>query len=204
MLIKLYNENPNMRQVLQVVEILRNGGIIIYPTDTVYALGCDILNQKAVERIAQLKGVKLEKAQFSFIFYDLSHIADYTKPISNSVFKVMKRNLPGPFTFILEANNHVPRYFKGKKKTVGIRIPNNNIIREIVKELGNPIYATSIHDEDEIIAYTTDPELIHEQYDNKVEAVIDGGFGDNQVSTIVDCTSGEIEIIREGKGKLIF
>ncbi len=204
MLIKLYNENPNMRQVLQVVEILRNGGIIIYPTDTVYALGCDILNQKAVERIAQLKGVKLEKAQFSFIFYDLSHIADYTKPISNSVFKVMKRNLPGPFTFILEANNNVPRYFKGKKKTVGIRIPNNNIIREIVKELGNPIYATSIHDQDEIIAYTTDPELIHEQYENKVEAVIDGGFGDNQVSTVVDCTSDEIEIIREGKGELIF
>ncbi len=204
MLIKLYNENPNMRQVLQVVEILRNGGIIIYPTDTVYALGCDILNQKAVERIAQLKGVKLEKAQFSFIFYDLSHIADYTKPISNSVFKVMKRNLPGPFTFILEANNNVPRYFKGKKKTVGIRIPNNNIIREIVKELGNPIYATSIHDDDEIIAYTTDPELIHEQYENKVEAVIDGGFGDNQVSTVVDCTSDEIEIIREGKGELIF
>ena len=204
MLIKLYNENPNMRQVLQVVEILRNGGIIIYPTDTVYALGCDILNQKAVERIAQLKGVKLEKAQFSFIFYDLSHIADYTKPISNSVFKVMKRNLPGPFTFILEANNNVPRYFKGKKKTVGIRIPNNNIIREIVKELGNPIYATSIHDQDEIIAYTTDPELIHEQYENKVEAVIDGGFGDNQVSTVVDCTSDEIEIVREGKGDLIF
>lgn len=204
MLIKLYNENPNMRQVLQVVEILRNGGIIIYPTDTVYALGCDILNQKAVERIAQLKGVKLEKAQFSFIFYDLSHIADFTKPIPNSVFKVMKRNLPGPFTFILEANNNVPRYFKGKKKTVGIRVPNNNIIREIVKELGNPIYATSIHDDDEIIAYTTDPELIHEQYENKVEAVIDGGFGDNQVSTVVDCTSDEIEIVREGKGDLIF
>lgn len=204
MLIKLYNENPNMRQVLQVVEILRNGGIIIYPTDTVYALGCDILNQKAVERIAQLKGVKLEKAQFSFIFYDLSHIADFTKPIPNTVFKVMKRNLPGPFTFILEANNNVPRYFKGKKKTVGIRVPNNNIIREIVKELGNPIYATSIHDEDEIIAYTTDPELIHEQYENKVEAVIDGGFGDNQVSTVVDCTSDEIEIVREGKGDLIF
>lgn len=204
MLIKLYNENPNMRQVLQVVEILRNGGIIIYPTDTVYALGCDILNQKAVERIAQLKGVKLEKAQFSFIFYDLSHIADFTKPIPNTVFKVMKRNLPGPFTFILEANNNVPRYFKGKKKTVGIRVPNNNIIREIVKELGNPIYATSIHDDDEIIAYTTDPELIHEQYENKVEAVIDGGFGDNQVSTVVDCTSDEIEIVREGKGDLIF
>lgn len=204
MLIKLYEENPNIRQILQVVDILRNGGIIIYPTDTVYALGCDILNQKAVERIAQLKGVKLEKAQFSFIFYDLSHIADYTKPISNSVFKVMKRNLPGPFTFILEANNNVPRYFKGKKKTVGIRIPNNNIIREIVKELGNPIYATSIHDQDEIIAYTTDPELIYEQYENKVEAVIDGGFGDNQVSTVVDCTSDEIEIIREGKGELIF
>jgi tRNA threonylcarbamoyl adenosine modification protein (Sua5/YciO/YrdC/YwlC family) len=204
MLIKLYNENPNMRQVLQVVEILRNGGIIIYPTDTVYALGCDILNPKAVERIAQLKGVKLEKAQFSFIFYDLSHIADFTKPIPNTVFKVMKRNLPGPFTFILEANNNVPRYFKGKKKTVGIRVPNNNIIREIVKELGNPIYATSIHDDDEIIAYTTDPELIHEQYENKVEAVIDGGFGDNQVSTVVDCTSDEIEIVREGKGDLIF
>lgn len=203
MLFKLYDKNPDQRKIIQIVDILRKGGLIIYPTDTVYALGCDIMNQKAVEKVANLKGIKVEKSHFSFICYDLSHISDYTKPISNNIFKLMKRNLPGPFTFILNANNNVPRYFKGKKKTVGIRIPDNNIIREIVKELGNPIFSTSIHSDNEIEAYITDPELIHETNSNTVDLVIDGGFGDNRVSTIIDCTNEYYEIVREGKGELL-
>ena len=203
MLIKLYEENPDQRRIDQVIEVLRNGGLIAYPTDTVYGIGCDIMNQKAVERVASLKGIQLEKSHFSFICYDLSHLSDYTRPIPNNIFKLMKRNLPGPFTFILEANNNVPRYFKGKKKTVGIRVPDNNIIREIVRELGNPIFSTSVHSEDEIEAFMTDPELIHEEYADKIDLVIDGGFGDNQVSTVVDCTGNALEILREGKGELI-
>lgn len=204
MLIKLYEENTEQRRVDQIVDILRSGGIIIYPTDTVYSIGCDITKEKAVEKIARLKGIKIEKAHFSFICHDLSHLSDYTRPISNNVFKLMRRNLPGPFTFILEANSNVPRYFKGKKKTIGIRVPNNSIIREIVRELGNPIFSSSIHDSDEIIAYTTDPELIHEEWSEKVDVVIDGGYCGNEVSTIIDCTNNEIEIVREGKGELIW
>lgn len=204
MLIKLYDNNPDQRRINQIVDVLRKGGLIIYPTDTVYSIGCDITNQKAVEKVAKLKGIKVEKSHFSFICYDLSHISDYTKPISNNIFKLMRRNLPGPFTFILGANNNVPRYFKGKKKTVGIRIPDNNIIREIVKELGNPIFSTSVHSDNEIEAYMTDPELIHETYSDKVDLVIDGGFGDNQVSTVIDCTNDDYEIIRIGKGELLF
>ena len=198
----MFNENPNPRDVRQVVEVLRNSGVIIYPTDTVYGMGCDITNQKAVERVARLKGIKVEKANFSFICSDLSHLSDYTRPISNTVFKLMKKNLPGPFTFILEANNNVPKYFKGKKKTVGIRVPDNNIIHHIVSELGNPILSTSIYDDDEILEYTTDPELIHEKYQNDVDIVIDGGYGELVPSTVVDCTTDVIEIIREGKGIL--
>lgn len=204
MLLRLYNENPNPRDVRKVVDVLRDGGIIIYPTDTVYGLGCDITNPKAVEKVARFKGIKIEKSNFSFICSDLSHISDYTKPISNTVFKLMKKNLPGPFTFILEANNNVPRYFKGKKKTVGIRVPDNNIIREIVYELGNPILSTSIRDEDEIIEYTTDPELIYEKYQDIVDIVIDGGYGELVPSTVVDCTGDELQIVREGKGILDF
>ncbi len=204
MLIKLYEENTEQRRVDQIVDILRSGGIIIYPTDTVYSIGCDITKEKAVEKIAKLKGIKIEKAHFSFICHDLSHLSDYTRPIPNNVFKLMRRNLPGPFTFILEANSNVPRYFKGKKKTIGIRVPNNSIIREIVRELGNPIFSSSIHDSDEIIAYTTDPELIHEEWSEKVDVVIDGGYCGNEVSTIIDCTNNEIEIVREGKGELIW
>ena len=201
MLVKLFNENPNLREILKIVEVLRNGGLIIYPTDTVYGLGCDITNAKAVEKVARIKGVKVEKYNFSFICSDLSHIADYTKPISNSVFKLMKKNMPGPFTFILDANNNLPKYFK-LKKTVGIRVPDNNIIREIVKELGNPILSTSVYDDDEIIEYTTDPELIHEKYQEIADIVIDGGYGELIPSTIVDCTGDEIVIVREGKGVL--
>ncbi|HOO85406.1 MAG TPA: L-threonylcarbamoyladenylate synthase [Prolixibacteraceae bacterium] len=204
MLIRLYNENPDPRRINQIVDVLRNGGIIIYPTDTVYAMGCDISNQKAVEKVARLKGIQVEKSQFSFICYDLSQLSDFTKPIPNPIFKLMRRNLPGPFTFILEANNNVPRYFKGKKKTVGIRVPNNNITREIVKELGNPIFSTSVHSNDEIEAYPTDPELIHEEFSDKVDLVIDGGFGDNNVSTIIDCTGDDYVVVREGKGEILY
>lgn len=204
MLLRLYNENPNPREIRKVVDILHEGGIIIYPTDTIYGLGCDITNPKAVEKVARFKGVKIEKANFSFICSDLSHISDYTKPISNTVFKLMKKNLPGPFTFILEANTNVPKYFKGKKKTVGIRVPHNNIIRNIVYELGNPILSTSIRDEDDILEYTTDPELIYEKYKDFADLVIDGGHGELIPSTVVDCTGDTIEITREGKGMLEF
>jgi len=203
MLIKLYNDNPDARQINKIVDVLKRGGVIIYPTDTVYGIGCDITNPKAVERVAQIKGLNLKKAHFSFICHDLSHLSAYTLAIDTPTFKVLKRNLPGPFTFILKANGQVPKLFKNNKKTVGIRIPDNNIIREIVKELGNPILTTSVYDNDEIVEYTTDPELIYDNYSNKVDIVIDGGYGDNTPSTVVDCSDGEIEIIREGKGELI-
>ena len=200
MLVKIYDENPDPRQIRKVVDVLRNGGIIIYPTDTVYGLGCDITNTKAVEKVARIKGVDVEKSNFSFICSDLSHLSDFTKPISNQIFKIIKRYSPGPFTFILNANNNVPKYFKGKKKTVGIRVPDNSIIHEIVKELGNPILSTSVHDDDEILEYTTDPELIEEKYTDNVDLVIDGGYGGNIPSTIIDCTTDYPEIIRQGKG----
>lgn len=203
MLIKIYPQNPNPREISRVVGVLRNGGIIIYPTDTVYGLGCDITNQKAVEKIIRLKGLKSKEAHFSFICSDLSHIADFAK-VSNPTFKLMKKNLPGPFTFILPGMNKVPDYFISKRKTVGIRVPDNSIPIEIVKELGNPIMTTSIKDDDEVIEYTTDPELIHERYQDIVDIVIDGGYGDNIPSTVVDCTTDEPEILREGKGELIF
>lgn len=202
MLVRLYEENPNPREIRGIVNVLRDGGLIIYPTDTVYGLGCDITNQKAVEKIARWKGVKIEKSNFSFICSDFSHLSMYTKPFSNNVFKLMRKNLPGPFTFILEANNNVPKYFKGKKKTVGIRIPDNKIIRDIVTELGNPILSSSIHDDDEVLDYTVDPELIHEKFQDFADIVVDGGYGELIPSTIVDCSGDEIAIIRQGKGKL--
>nr|AIA14010.1 Sua5/YciO/YrdC/YwlC family protein [uncultured bacterium] len=164
MLIRIFENNPNEKAIAQVAEILRKGGLIIYPTDTVYGIGCDITNQKAIEKICRIKGIKPEKANFSFICYDLSHISEYIKPIENSIFRVLKKALPGPFTFILNANNNVPKLLSSNKKTVGIRVPDNNIAREIVKQLGNPILSTSIRDEDEIIEYSTDPELIHEKF----------------------------------------
>ncbi|TKC06269.1 L-threonylcarbamoyladenylate synthase [Pedobacter frigoris] len=202
MLIKIYPENPNPKAIEQVVEILKKGGIIIYPTDTVYGLGCDITNQKAIEKICRLRGIKPEKANFSFICSDLRHISDFIKPIDTTVFRVLKKALPGPFTFILNANNNVPKLLSSNKKTVGIRVPDNNIAREIVMQLGNPILSTSIHDDDDVIEYSTDPELIHEKYEDTVDIIIDGGFGDNEPSTVVDCTSGDFEIIRQGKGDL--
>ncbi|MFA5330004.1 MAG: L-threonylcarbamoyladenylate synthase [Prolixibacteraceae bacterium] len=200
MLLKIYPENPNPKDIRQVVEVLRSGGIIVYPTDTVYGLGCDITNAKAVEMVARYKGVKVEKSNFSFVCSDLSHLSDFTRPVSNQVFKLLKHYLPGPFTFILNANNNVPKYFKGKKKTIGIRIPDHSIIIEIVRELGNPIMSTSIRDEDEIIEYSTDPELIHEKFKDIADLVIDGGYGDNIPSTIIDCTEEIPVIVRQGKG----
>jgi len=202
MLIKIYPENPNPRAIDQVVQVLRRGGLIIYPTDTVYGLGCDITNHKALEAICRIRNIKPEKANFSFICYDLSHISDYIKPIDNATFRVLKKALPGPFTFILNASGNVPKMLSSNKKTVGIRVPDNNIAREIVKTLGNPILSSSIRDEDDIIEYSTDPELIHEKYEHLVDIVIDGGYGGNVPSTVVDCTSGSFEIIREGKGDL--
>ncbi|MBC8987868.1 threonylcarbamoyl-AMP synthase [Pedobacter sp. N36a] len=202
MLIKIYPENPNPKAIEEVVEVLKKGGIIIYPTDTIYGLGCDITNQKAVEKICRLRGIKPEKANFSFICSDLRHISDYVKPIDTATFRVLKKALPGPFTFIFNASNNVPKLLSSKKKTVGIRVPDNDIAREIVKLLGNPILSTSIRDDDEVIEYSTDPELIHEKYEDSVDLVIDGGYGDNEPSTVVDCTSGAFEIIREGKGDL--
>jgi len=200
--LKLYEENPNEKILSQVADILRSGGIIIYPTDTVYGMGCDINNPKAVEKVAQLKGVNLAKTNFSFICYDLSHLSDYAIQVDNDVFKVMRKNLPGPFTFVLTASKKVPKLFKSKKKTVGIRIPNNKIVREIVNTLGNPILSSSIYDEDEMIEYATYPELIYEKYKNIVDCVIDGGYGGNIPSTIIDCSEGEINILREGLGEL--
>jgi len=200
--IRIHPDNPNSRHIKQVVDMLKNGAVIIYPTDTVYGLGCDIFNAKAVQRVAQIKGIKLEKSNFSFICPDLSNLSHFTKPISNATYKVMKRNLPGPFTFILSASNEVPKLFKSKKKTVGIRIPDNNICREIVNLLGNPIMTTSIKDDDEVIEYSTDPELIHEKYDKLVDAVIDGGYGNIEASTVIDATCDDFEIIRQGIGEL--
>ena len=199
--IKIYEEKPNEAAIKKVVDVLRNGGLVIYPTDTVYGLGCDITNTKALERIARIKGIKLEKANFSFICSDLSNLSDYVKQIDTATFKILKRALPGPYTFILPGNNDLPKEFR-KKKTVGIRIPDNSIIIEIVKMLGNPIVSTSIHDEDSVIEYSTDPELIFEKWQNLVDMVIDGGYGDNIPSTIIDLSGYEPEIIREGKGSL--
>lgn len=200
-LLKIYDENPSQKHINKVVEILRKGGLIIYPTDTVYGLGCDITNTSALERIAQIKGVKLEKANFSFICEDLSNLSDYVKQIDSATFKILKRNLPGPYTFILPGNNNLPNVFK-KKKTVGIRVPDNAICKSIVATLGNPIVSTSIYDEDEVIEYTTDPELIKEKWDHLVDLVIDGGYGDNIPSTVIDLTTSEPEVIREGKGSI--
>ncbi|MBP9793155.1 MAG: threonylcarbamoyl-AMP synthase [Flavobacterium sp.] len=197
--IKIYEDNPNEAAIKKVVSVLRDGGLIIYPTDTVYGLGCDITNTKALERIAKIKGIKLEKANFSFICSDLSNLSDYVKQINTSTFKILKRALPGPYTFILPGNNDLPKEFR-KKKTVGIRVPDNNITIEIVKMLGNPIVSTSIHDEDEVLEYSTDPELIFEKWQNLVDLVIDGGYGDNIPSTIIDLSGPEPEVIREGKG----
>jgi tRNA threonylcarbamoyl adenosine modification protein (Sua5/YciO/YrdC/YwlC family) len=202
MLVKIYNENPNDRQIRRIADLLDEGGIIIYPTDTVYAMGCDIKASRSIEKIARFKGLNPRNPDLSLIFHDMSQLSEYTVIHDNNIFKLLKRNLPGPFTFIVQANNQIPKLFKNKKKTVGIRIPGNNIVLEIVRELGRPIVTTSIHDPDEIIEYTTDPELIHEKFSEFADLVVDGGYGKNEASTIVDCTGEEIEIIRQGLGIL--
>lgn len=201
MFIKLFEDGPNTKDVLKIVEILEKGGVIIYPTDTVYAIGCDIYNVKAVQRVAWLKGVKPEKANFSMICRDLSNISEYAK-VENEVFKVMKRTLPGPFTFILNATNKLPNVLMNRRKTIGIRVPDNRIVMALVEELGHPLLTTSVRDEDDVVEYMTDPELIYEKYRNQVDMVIDGGYGRNVASTVVDCTGGEIEIVRQGLGEL--
>ena len=202
MLLQIHPKNPNPRHIKMILECLNDDGVIIFPTDTIYGIGCSINSSKAFERIAQIKGVRKEKANFSFIFHDLSMLSQFTKPISNDLYKLMKRNLPGPFTFIVEANNNIPKLFQSKKKTIGIRIPEQPIITNIVRELGSPIMTTSILDEDEISGFLTDPEEIYDRYKDSVDLILDGGYGDNQESTIVDCTDNDIVVLRQGKGVL--
>jgi tRNA threonylcarbamoyl adenosine modification protein (Sua5/YciO/YrdC/YwlC family) len=199
--IKIYEENPNPKAISRVVDVLRKGGLIIYPTDTVYGLGCDITNNRALEKLARIKGVKLSKANWSFVCSDLSNLSDYVRQIDTATFKILKRALPGPYTFVLPGNNSLPNAFK-RKKTVGIRVPDNNIVLALVEALGNPIVSTSIYDEDEVLEYTTDPELIREKWDNTVDVVIDGGYGDNVASTVIDLSGDEPKVLREGKGNL--
>lgn len=200
MLLKIYPDSPAQKCIHTVINTFENGGLVIFPTDTIYGLGCGIRHIKAVNRIAHLKGIKKDKAHFSMIISSMSMLADFTKPIDNQIFRLMRKNLPGPFTFILPANNNVPKIFQSKKKTIGIRIPDNPIINTIITEMGSPIITTSIHDEDQIKEYSTDPELIYEKYKNLVDIVIDGGHGDNEASTVIDCTKGKAEILRQGKG----
>lgn len=202
MLLTVHPDTPNDRHIKMIVDCLRNGGVIIYPTDTVYGMGCDITKIRAVERVALIKGIKKEKANFSFICHSLSHITDFTRPIPNHIYKLMRRTLPGPFTFILNANNNVPRFFESKKKTIGIRIPDHKVPLAIVEQLGNPIMTTSIHGPDEIVDYITDPELIHDKFQKLVDMVIDSGAGGIVASTVVDCTGDEPVVVREGKGFL--
>ncbi|WP_350291952.1 L-threonylcarbamoyladenylate synthase [uncultured Croceitalea sp.] len=199
--IKIYDENPNPKEIAKVVKVLRDGGLVIYPTDTVYGLGCDITKTRALEKIARIKGIKLSKANWSFICADLSNLSDYVKQIDTATFKILKRALPGPYTFILPGNNNLPKDFK-KRNTVGIRVPDNTIAHTLVSELGNPIVSTSIRDDDDVLEYTTDPELIFEKWQNLVDVVIDGGYGDNVASTVIDLSVSPPEVIREGKGNL--
>tara|TARA_B100001142_G_C14026918_1_gene536584 strand:+ start:7 stop:627 length:621 start_codon:yes stop_codon:yes gene_type:complete len=200
MLLHIHQDNPDYRKIKMVVECLKNGGVIIYPTDTVYAFGCDVYNKRAMERLCRIKGVDMKKHNLSFVCYDLSHISDFSRKLENSTYKLMKKALPGPYTFILNANSSIPKLFKNKKREVGIRIPDNNIPREIVKELGNPIVSTSVKDDDMVIEYSTDPELIHEYFKKHVDLVISGGYGESTPSTIVKCTNSIPEILRKGKG----
>ncbi|MBA2611245.1 MAG: threonylcarbamoyl-AMP synthase [Bacteroidetes bacterium] len=203
MLLRINDKNIPSATISQIVSCLKNGGIIIYPTDSVYALGCDITQQKAVEKICKLKGIKPERSNFSFVCSDLSHLSEFTKPIPNHIFRIMKKALPGPYTFILEANKNVPKLLKQNKDTIGIRVPDNLICKEIVEQLGNPIISTSLHDtSDDILEYFSDPEVIHNEYENKVDIVVDGGFGNIYPSTVIDCSKEEIIVLREGLGSL--
>ncbi|MBX2944772.1 MAG: threonylcarbamoyl-AMP synthase [Cyclobacteriaceae bacterium] len=203
-LLKIHPQNPEPRKIARVVEVLRNSGVIIYPTDTIYGIGCDLMNRKAVERVCKIMDIKPHKLDLSFICNDLSHISVYVKRIDTPVFKVLKKSLPGPYTFIFESSSKVPKILDVNKKTVGIRIPDHNIPRMLVAELGNPLITSSIKDDDHIKEYTTDPEEIYEDFKNKVDIVIDGGAGGNIPSTVVDCTSNDFVILRQGLGELNF
>jgi len=202
MFLTIHPENPDARKIKQAVECLRDGGVIIYPTDTVYGLGCDLRHPKAVERICRIKGVDLKKANFSVICYDLSNLSEFVMPLDNSIFRMLKKNLPGPFTFILKAGSEVPKIFQTKKKTIGIRVPDNKICRALINELGNPIISTSITEVTDFKDYLNDPEEIYEKYEKLVDIVIDGGILGKTPSTIVDCTDDDATIVREGKGVL--
>jgi tRNA threonylcarbamoyl adenosine modification protein (Sua5/YciO/YrdC/YwlC family) len=197
--VKIYDKNPSEKAIHEVVDVLKNGGLVIIPTDTVYGLVCDLHSPIGLRNLAQIKGVKIEKADFSFVTDSLSNLSEYVSRLDTSVFKMLKRALPGPYTFILEGASTLPKPFKNKK-TVGIRIPDNTIVQAVIQELGNPLAITSIKDPDVIIEYTTDPEEIYELWKHKVDLIIDGGFGDNIPSTVVDVSNGEPTIIREGKG----
>jgi len=200
MLIHIHPKNPEPKKIKTVVECLLDGGVIIYPTDTVYSIGCLLTKSKGIERVARIKGVKVEKANFSIVCHDLSNLSDYSRHVNTNIYKIMKKALPGPFTFILDASNKVPKYFNSDKKEIGIRIPDHLIPQEIVKESGAPLISTSVHDNDEVLEYTTDPELIYERYENLVDLVIAGGYGNNVASTVINCTSGLPEIVRQGIG----
>jgi tRNA threonylcarbamoyl adenosine modification protein (Sua5/YciO/YrdC/YwlC family) len=204
MIIDIHPENPDLRKIREAARVIRNGGVIIYPTDTIYAIGCDAFNKKALERVAKIKDINLKKANFSFVCNDLKHLSEYTKNIGTSEFKILKKNTPGPYTFILPANNSIPKLLKNNKKTVGIRIPDNNIARELVKELESPIISTSVHSDDKILEYITDPSLIYENYYTHIDLLINGGYGNNIASTVVDLCSGDPEIIRQGAGDLLY
>jgi len=198
----IHPKNPDQRKIQLIIDILNKGGVIIYPTDTVYSLGCSLHKKRAIEKLAQLKGIKIKKANFSVICSDLSHLAEYTKPIDRSTYKLLNKNLPGPFTFILKASNQIPKLFDTNRKSIGIRIPDNNIVKAIIETLGHPLVTTSIHDEDEIIEYTTDPSLIEEKWEKLVDGIVDGGYGNNIASTVVDLSDDDIEIVRQGAGEL--
>lgn len=204
MLLKIHPENPEKRKIQQVIECLQDGGLVIYPTDTVYSLGCSLDKPRSMERVARIQGIRPEKARFSVVFSDLSHLSSFTRPLNSTVFKALKRALPGPYTFILEASNQVPKMFKAKRKHIGIRVPDNPIVRNLVDALESPLISSSVHADDEILDYLTDPERIHEKYGNQVDIVIDGGMGNLDASTIVDCSNGDLELVREGKGEVFW
>jgi tRNA threonylcarbamoyl adenosine modification protein (Sua5/YciO/YrdC/YwlC family) len=199
MLIQIHPDNPQPRLIKQVAECLKNGGIVAYPTDTIYGLGCDISQHKAIERICKIKNVDPQKAQLSFICKDLSNLSDYTKSIDTPLYRMLKTYLPGPYTFILPASKQVPKILQSKKSTIGLRIPDNNICQQILHELGNPILSTSFPGD--MVEEYTDPEIIHEKFEHLVDMVIDGGIGGMIPSTIVDCTTDEWKVIREGLGE---
>ena len=201
---KIHPENPSERQILKVADKIEKGGIVIYPTDSVYGMGCSLMNKKGIQRIAQMKQIKVKQAEFSFLFSDIEQIDSYTKPVEKWIFRLLKKNLPGPFTFILSASKNIPKILESSRKTIGIRIPDNDVVREIIRHIGVPLLNTSVHDDDEIVEFTTDPELIYDNFKNKVDVIINGGYGNSEPSTVVDCTGDEPEIIRQGRGNLIY